>query len=438
MLRRAFGAQTAGAGFSFVEILTMCPTGWFIETPDAPAYLSDNLAAVRARARRPQGHRRVSDSNGPGPIVTVLGPYTDGVLPVLRQSAPSEVFSPTPTRTAEIVVTLTPDPTDLETALTSGVRWVHVLGTGVDDFPVTSWSETAPSHAHEARRRRRSPNGSFATMLAFAKRLPESWVKDPPALIEWGRPGELAGIHAGCDWTRLHRRRGPTAGAGLRHPRRRRPPEAGAVANARGGGRHDLDQVLAIADHLVVAAPATADTRHLIGSEALATMKPGVHLVNVARGRLIDQGALRQALDSGHVAMASLDVVEPEPLPAGHWLYRHPRVRLSPHISWSTPGSQLRTLQLFVDELDRYRSGQLFARPGRHGRGMLSASDEDARAGRPGAPAPGTLAREVPLAERVYGGHGWRGSPASLSGYATPGRARRAGLTDADIRLTSS
>ena len=84
----------------------------------------------------------------------------------------------------------------------------------------------------------------------------------------------------------------------------------------------DLDQVLAIADHLVVAAPATAATRHLIGSEALAKVKPGVHLVNVARGSLIDQDALRQALDSGRVAMASLDVVEPEPLPAGHWLYQ--------------------------------------------------------------------------------------------------------------------
>ena len=67
-------------------------------------------------------------------------------------------------------------------------------------------------------------------------------------------------------------------------------------------------------------------------------MKPGVHLVNVARGALVDQDALRAALDDGRVAMASLDAVEPEPLPAGHWMYTHPRVRLSPHVSWQHAG----------------------------------------------------------------------------------------------------
>ena len=68
-------------------------------------------------------------------------------------------------------------------------------------------------------------------------------------------------------------------------------------------------------------------------------MTPGVHLVNIARGALVDQDALRVALDDGPVAMATLDTVDPEPLPDGHWLYAHPKVRLTAHISWYTPAA---------------------------------------------------------------------------------------------------
>jgi phosphoglycerate dehydrogenase-like enzyme len=86
-------------------------------------------------------------------------------------------------------------------------------------------------------------------------------------------------------------------------------------------------------------------------------MKPGTHLVNIARGSLVDQEALRRALDDGIVARATLDTVEPEPLPAGHWLYTHPAVRLSPHISWSSPRTMGRTVELFVENLSRFRAG---------------------------------------------------------------------------------
>jgi phosphoglycerate dehydrogenase-like enzyme len=119
-----------------------------------------------------------------------------------------------------------------------------------------------------------------------------------------------------------------------------------------------LADVLANADHLVVAAPATVDTRHLLDATAFATTKPGVHLVNIARGTLIDQDALHAALDDDVVAMASLDVCDPEPLPAGHWLYQHPKVRLSAHVSWSSPRLYHRIVELFVDNLRRYIAGE--------------------------------------------------------------------------------
>jgi phosphoglycerate dehydrogenase-like enzyme len=119
----------------------------------------------------------------------------------------------------------------------------------------------------------------------------------------------------------------------------------------------DLATLLGRADHVVVAAPATARTRHLIDAAAFDAMKPGTHLVNIARGSLVDQEALRRALDDGIVARATLDTVEPEPLPAGHWLYTHPAVRLSPHISWSSPRTMGRTVELFVENLSRFRAG---------------------------------------------------------------------------------
>jgi phosphoglycerate dehydrogenase-like enzyme len=92
--------------------------------------------------------------------------------------------------------------------------------------------------------------------------------------------------------------------------------------------------------------------------DAFAAMKPGAHFVNISRGALVDQDALLDALDNGPVAMASLDAVEPEPLPDGHPFYTHPKVRLSPHISWSSPQTARRTVELFVDNLRRYRDGE--------------------------------------------------------------------------------
>src|SRR5262249_28516543 len=97
-----------------------------------------------------------------------------------------------------------------------------------------------------------------------------------------------------------------------------------------------LTALLNGADHVVISAPATPATRHLIDADALASMKPGTHLVNVARGSLVDQDALVAALDAGRLGRATLDVVEPEPLPPGHPLYTHERVRLTPHVSWSS------------------------------------------------------------------------------------------------------
>lgn len=119
-----------------------------------------------------------------------------------------------------------------------------------------------------------------------------------------------------------------------------------------------LAEVLAAADHLVVAAPLTTATQGLIGAEALAQVKPGMHLVNVSRGQLVDQSALIAALESGRVGFASLDVTDPEPLPAGHPLWRAPNLRITPHIAWSSAAVPGRIFRLFADNLTRLAAGE--------------------------------------------------------------------------------
>ncbi len=94
-----------------------------------------------------------------------------------------------------------------------------------------------------------------------------------------------------------------------------------------------LEAVVASADHLVLALPGTDQTRGLIDATVLAKAKPTAHLINVGRGSVLDHDALVAALDAGALGFATLDVTEPEPLPAGHRLWTHPRVRLTPHVA---------------------------------------------------------------------------------------------------------
>ncbi|PZU62046.1 MAG: dehydrogenase, partial [Sphingobium sp.] len=112
------------------------------------------------------------------------------------------------------------------------------------------------------------------------------------------------------------------------------------------------------ADHILLAVPATAQTRHLVDDALLARVRPGAHLINVARGSVVDQAALVRALDDGRLGFATLDVTDPEPLPEGHVLYTHPRVRLTPHISSNYQLVRHRLLEKIQDDLTRFVRGE--------------------------------------------------------------------------------
>jgi phosphoglycerate dehydrogenase-like enzyme len=123
-------------------------------------------------------------------------------------------------------------------------------------------------------------------------------------------------------------------------------------------GPGELKPLLGWADFVVLAAPLTAETRHLIGRDALAAMKPSAFLINVARGEMIDDDALIEALRQRRIAGAGLDVAAEEPLPASSPYWGLENVILTPHVSGYTATYFERTLALFADNLDRFLRGE--------------------------------------------------------------------------------
>jgi phosphoglycerate dehydrogenase-like enzyme len=242
-----------------------------------------------------------------------------------------------------------------------GVRWLQLSGTGIDGVP-RDVLESVPVVTC-ARGASAVPISEFVlgSMLAVAKGFPRHWLTEPPKHWNFQRMDTLAGRMLGIvgfgGIGRAVATRGLAFGMDVRVLRRRpEPADIDGVTIV-----SSLDALLPVADHLVLAAPATARTRGMLGSDELARVKPGVHVVNIARGSLVDQDALHAALDDGRVGFASLDVCDPEPLPADHWIYSHPRVHLTPHSSWSSPEYFGTAIDLFVANLRRYLAGEELA-----------------------------------------------------------------------------
>ena len=235
------------------------------------------------------------------------------------------------------------------------LAWVQIPGAGADQYP--GW--LLRNHVVTTGRGLNSgPIAEFAlaSMLAHAKRFPHAWIsrqQDWRILQMDTLEGRTLGLLGFGSVAREVARRALAFNMNIVVRRRsaaERPPPGITYASS-------LAAMLATTDHLVLAAPYTPETHHIINCEALSAMKPGAHIVNVARGTLIDQDALLEALDSGRIGSASIDVTEPEPLPAGHPLYIHPRVRLSPHIAWNSPDTIDRLAAKFNQNLERLIEG---------------------------------------------------------------------------------
>ena len=236
------------------------------------------------------------------------------------------------------------------------LKWVYSASAGVDFYP--GWLLEAPLvtcgrgvAADEI------ADYVIAAIYAHAKNLEAATVRSPDQWINipLGRvSGTTIGIVGlGAIGTAVARR-GLALGAQVMGVRR-----TGAQAGVNGVQLvRDLETLVGEADHIVIAVPGTGETRHLFNEALFARVKPGAHLINIARGSVIDQDALVRALDHGTLGFATLDVTEPEPLPAGHALYSHGRVRLTPHISSNYNQVRHRLLEKVHADLTRFVRGE--------------------------------------------------------------------------------
>ena len=120
----------------------------------------------------------------------------------------------------------------------------------------------------------------------------------------------------------------------------------------------ELADVVADADAMVVALPLADSTRGIVSAEVIAAMPPHLLFVNVGRGELVDQAALTDALASGRIGGAGLDVFDPEPLPADDPLWDLPNVIITPHNSGASDATAQRVAAIFLDNLQRFVSGE--------------------------------------------------------------------------------
>jgi len=134
-------------------------------------------------------------------------------------------------------------------------------------------------------------------------------------------------------------------------------PSPDALMLDRVAGPEGLPRLLAESDFVVLALPLTSETENLIDHEMLALMKPGAWLINVARGRLVDERALLRALREGRIGGAILDAFREEPLSSASPFYDLPNVIVTPHTSWSSGRVLDRSIELFCDNLRRFARG---------------------------------------------------------------------------------
>lgn len=118
-----------------------------------------------------------------------------------------------------------------------------------------------------------------------------------------------------------------------------------------------LPELLAWADAIVATAPLTDETRGMFDADAFAAMRPGAWFVNVGRGDVVDEAALVEALATGHLGGAALDVFATEPLPPDSPLWTMPNVIVTPHSSGETDRTRRRSAELFVDNFERWAAG---------------------------------------------------------------------------------
>jgi len=240
----------------------------------------------------------------------------------------------------------------------SQLRVVSTMAVGVDNIDLAACTARGIPVGHTPDvLTETTADTAFALLLAAARRLGEG--RDYVQAGEWKQwePDLLLGhdVHASTlgivGLGRVGRaiaRRGLGFGMRVLYNGRHRQPTAEADL---GVIYRSLDDLLAESDHVVVATPLTTETQQVIDGSALARMKPTATLVNISRGGTVDSDALVEALRSGAIAAAGLDVTDPEPIPADHPLVQLPNCFVIPHLGSSSQRTREAMAGLATDNL---------------------------------------------------------------------------------------
>jgi glyoxylate reductase len=266
-------------------------------------------------------------------------PELDGLLSLLTDPVDAELIAAAPRLEAISNYAVGVDNIDLEAAAARGIQ--------VGNTPDVLTDTTADL--------------AVALMLGISRRLVEgdAYVRrgewrtwETGLLLGHDLHGSTVGIVGFGRIGRAVARRLEGFGCEILHTSRALREEAGSAGT--GATRIQgatLDELLARSDFVSLHAPLTAETRGLIGEQALARMKSTAYLVNTARGPLVDSDALRHALQAGRIAGAALDVTDPEPLPGGHPLLDAPNLLVLPHLGSATEATRARMADMAVDNL---------------------------------------------------------------------------------------
>jgi len=245
--------------------------------------------------------------------------------------------------------------------LLPNLKWVHSGFAGID-HPVFGKLlkrgvklSNSPGAASEP-----IAHSAMAGLLSLARRLPyfanqqhkQTWQRLPPDLIAEDLSSQTLVVYGlgaiGTELARLASAFGLYTIGVRRHPRRTDDAVDELVHP------DDLNVILPRADWLAVTANLTKDTRGAIGEDQLGRLPSGAHVLNVARGAIIDEPALIASLQSGHLGGAYLDVFAVEPLPMESPLWKLPNVIVSPHNSWAAKGNTERARLIFLTNLEAW------------------------------------------------------------------------------------
>jgi glyoxylate reductase len=278
------------------------------------------------------------DDNAPPPRDVLLerAANADALLTIITERVDAELFDAAPSVKAVANLAVGTDNIDLEEAAKRGI--------GVGNTPGVLTDATADI--------------AFALLLGIARRINEGERQVRAGEWEPWYPthmigGDTAGATLGIvGWGRIGQamaRRGEGFGMEIIH-------------SSRSSGV-SLDELLERADYVSLHTPLTPETRHLMSTPQFARMKRTAYLINTARGGVVDQVALREALVNGEIAGAGLDVTEPEPLPADDPLLSAPNLLVVPHVGSATTRTRSRMADMAVDNLLAALAGREMPHP---------------------------------------------------------------------------